>query len=242
MIEAAASLGLVAFLLTSIGVGGRLVWLWRRTRGLPELLVGLGFLIGGVVGFVPEHLVLRGVIASPWDGPVLVMSNLAVRTTAMLCAVFTWHVFRRADPWALAILVVLGVLLGVSFVGFPGPWARAQTDAEWTWSVVTAVVRSLAFLWAAAESLRQASLARRRAALGLVFPDVARRYLLWGVAMAGPACMSAIPLLNRWLLLPHAGPDLAWMLLQSGLGLVAAAGMGAAFLAPGGRASAQQHA
>lgn len=242
MIEVAASLGLVTFLLTSIVVGGRLVGLWRQTRKLPELLVGLGFLLGGVFGFVPEHLILRGVIGAPWDGPLLVLANLAIRTTAMLCAVFTWHVFRRADRRALAALIVLGALLAVSFVGFPGPWARAQTEAQWNWSVVTAVVRFAAFLWAAVESLRQASLARRRAALGLVSAEVARRYLLWGVAMAGPAAMSAVPLLNRWLLLPNPGPDIAWMLFQSALGLVAAGGMAAAFLSRGTRARAKTSA
>ena len=46
--------------------------------------------------------------------------------------------------------------------------------------------------------------------------------------------MSAIPLLNRWLLLPDPGPELAWTAFQSGLGLVAALAMGVAFLRPSG--------
>ena len=71
---------------------------------------------------------------------------------------------------------------------------------------------------------------------------VARRYLLWGIAMAGPAGMSAVPLLNRWLLLPNPGPDIAWMLFQSALGLLAAGGMAAAFLSRGSRARAETNA
>ncbi len=230
MIDLAASLGLVAFLLTSVGVGVRLLLLWRRTRGVPELLIGIGFLAGGVIGFVPEHLALTGHVPASIEAPLLVVSNLAIRATAFLCAVFTWQVFRRGQRWATGVLIALGVLLGVSFLGFPGPWARATSDTEWLWSVVTAVVRSLAFLWAAGESLREWLMARRRAALGLVSAGVVRRYLLWGVAMAGPAGMSAVPLWNRWLLLPDPGPEVAWTLFQSLLGLVAAAAMAAAFL------------
>ncbi len=232
MIALLANLGLVAFLVVSLIVGLRLLALWHRTRGLPELLVGAAFVVGGVVGFVPEHLVLKGLVPPPWDGVVLIVANVATRTTAVLCAVFTWQVFRRGERWAGGLVVVLAALLALGFATHPGPWVTVETPLEWASAIATAFVRSFAFAWAAWEALREARMARRRVGLGLLPPQVARRFLLWGVAMAGPAGMSAIPLLNRWLLMPDPGPPVVWMLGQSLLGLIAAGGMAAAFLAP----------
>ena len=44
-------LGFLAFFVASLSVGVRLVLLWRRTRQLPELLIGIGVLGIGPVGF-----------------------------------------------------------------------------------------------------------------------------------------------------------------------------------------------
>ena len=43
--------GFIAFFLVSLTVGVRLLLLWRRTRQLPELLIGIGVLGIGPVGF-----------------------------------------------------------------------------------------------------------------------------------------------------------------------------------------------
>jgi hypothetical protein len=45
-------LGMLAFLLTSLAVGVRLLLLWRRTRELPELTIGLAFVLAGFAGGV----------------------------------------------------------------------------------------------------------------------------------------------------------------------------------------------
>lgn len=232
MTAAICNAGLVAFLLVSLVVGLRLLLLWRKTRGLPELMIGTGFLVGGAFGFIPEHLVVTGAIQGSWDGPILAIAELAIRSTAVLCAVFTWQVFRPESSWARNLALGIGAALALAHLAHPGPWATAETPLAWYASIVTAIVRSGAFAWAAAEALREGVMARRRARLGLVSPETASRFLLWGFAMLGPACMSAVPLLTRWLLQPDPGPDLFWAGLQSFLGLVAALAMAKAFLSP----------
>ena len=49
--ETFALLGFLTFFVASLAVGVRLVLLWRRTRQLPELLIGIGVLGIGPVGF-----------------------------------------------------------------------------------------------------------------------------------------------------------------------------------------------
>ena len=49
--ELFALVGLSAYCLVSLVVGIRLLLLARRTRELPELLIGLAFLTGGAIGY-----------------------------------------------------------------------------------------------------------------------------------------------------------------------------------------------
>jgi hypothetical protein len=112
---------------------------------------------------------------------------------------------------------------------------HASTPAEWRWSLVTALVRTVAFAWAAFESLRYWRGARRRAALGLASRETTLRFLLWGVATAAIAAMSLVPILYR--LLPQPGADAAWTLAQSVLGLGAALAMQRTFRPPSLRPS-----
>ncbi|MCP3985336.1 MAG: hypothetical protein GY723_13180, partial [bacterium] len=135
--------------------------------------------------------------------------------------------------WARHLTRGIVALLALAYLVHPGPWVTAQTPLAWYASIATAIVRSGAFAWAAAEAFREAAMARRRVRLGLLSSVTARRFLLWGVAMLGVSSMSAVPLLTRWLLQPDPGPDLFWAGLQSFLGLIAALAMGTAFLSPG---------
>lgn len=231
MAAVASAIGLGLFLLVSLMVGFRLLWLARRTRGLPEALIGAAFVVGGVLGYIPEALALDfGLVAEPTRGAVLGLANAAIRASAVLTCVFTWRVFRPREVRAgIAVGSIAAVLLA-GLVAYPGPWVLAETPREWGWSLTTAVVRTLAFAWAAAESLVQWRRALRRAALGLTGERVARRFLTWGVAIAGPAFMSAAPILIR--VLPEAGPRDAWTVAQSLAGVVAALAMGLTFLGP----------
>lgn len=223
----AANAGLVAFLLVSLIVGVRLMLLARRTGGYPELLIGTGFVLGGALGYVPEVLAADGMLPEAFVPIVIVISNGAIRACAVLTAFFTWRVFRPTDRRAEATAWTIAALLAISYVAFPAPWSMATGAAEWGWSLVTASARTVAFAWAAWESLRYWRQTRRRAALGIVDATTTRRLLLWGLAMVGVSAMSLMTLLYR--ILPSPGPDAAWTLVQSALGLFAAIAMAWAF-------------
>lgn len=226
MFALAANAGLLAFLAVSLVVGVRLLLLARRTRALPELCIGAGFFVGGALGFVPETLAVNGALPEAVTPSVLALSNAAVRATAVLTALFTWRVFRPGRTGAALTAALSGVLV-VAYVAFPAPWALASTPAQWRWSLVSALVRSLAFAWAALEPFVEWRRARRRAALGLADAGGVRRLLLWSLAIAGVTGMSAVPLAYR--VLPALASDAAWTLVQSALGLGAALAMGSAF-------------
>ena len=64
------------------------------------------------------------------------------------------------------------------------PASPATRAADW--------LRGIALLWGGTESLRYWRLLRKRIALGLADPIVARRFLLWGVALFGNGITNSI--------------------------------------------------
>jgi hypothetical protein len=232
-----AELGLGIFLVVSLIVGVRLLALARRTRRLPELLVGAGFVVGGALGYVPENLVLQtDVVPHPWQPFVSVGAHAAILVSALLMAIFTWRVFRPHDVWAAGLVVAFAVLLALGFSGHPVPWDFAESSSDWWWAFFTSTVRSAAFGWGAVEALRAGLAARRRAALGLAEWRGVERLLLWALAMGAVTLMSSTLLVVRTVT-ELAGHPLAnvW---ESVLGLTAAAAMARTFF--GGRAAAAQ--
>lgn len=179
--RALAGLSILLLVATSVGVGVRLLISWRRTRGLPELLLGGMLLLTVGVGYPGLILSSRG---GDWAAPLYVVSNLAVNAGFALLFLFTWRVFRPERAWAkglactgLAILCVCaawriqdvltgkGVRIGSEVLGA----SLLQT---------TPVI--VAYLWTAWESLRYHGLMRRRVRIGLADPVVSDRFLLWG--------------------------------------------------------------
>ena len=94
MVQALA--GFSAILLTSVGwgIGGRLLLLARRTRQLPELMLGLGvFCIGGLgypLAFATTALIEAGSALAPYgliaSATACHLANIACRTGEK----FTW--------------------------------------------------------------------------------------------------------------------------------------------------------
>jgi hypothetical protein len=227
----------VLFLLVSLVVGVRLLLLARRTRQLPELLIGTGFTVGGALGYVPEALIVDLELLHEGVAQVaLVVANGAIRLAAALMLLFTWRVFRRDEAWAAWLAAGLCSVLVLAYVAYPGPWIYAADKREWWWSLVTAAARSACFAWASLESLRYHQRLRRRAKLGLADAALARRFLLWGLAMAGPALMSATPIATR--ALPASAGSPLVSLWQTLLGLGAALAMWRTFFPPAPRVPA----
>lgn len=228
-------IGFGVFVAVSAAVGVRLLLLWRRTRGLPELFIATGVLGIGPCGFAfsvfSALLVERAPLASQalW-GVALFAMNLGGVATAL----FTWTVFRRGRRWALGVVVASAALFAGTFLAdgvlhgfvFPGDvhGTPGLLVSEWTRIGVLA--------WGAAEALRYYAVMRRRDALGMGDPVVRNRLLLWGVGIGAAAWGSLVGTVVP-LVAGVPALDMPAVQLSSSLhGLAAAVAMWLAFLPP----------
>jgi hypothetical protein len=161
-------------------IGARLLVFARRTRGLPELLVGGAFVLAGTGGF---GFALLAMLLPVGDGARLALravSTISLHAGVGCIAAFTWRVFRP-DRTGTAAFVVLAALLVVSVgheIATRGPDARGA-GMQAVWSVA---VGATVYLWAAFESGRYWLLLRRRLRIGLGEPFVAAQMLCWSTA------------------------------------------------------------
>ncbi len=174
-------------LVVCVAVGGRLLLLARRTRRLPELAIGISFYSQALLGH--PLLLLSGLGGPRVDGVSLTLvaagNAFLVLGTAMM-NLFTWQVFRRGSPPALALGV--GCTLAVALQGMGAFAALASAPAGARPAEVVHDFASLLLLgslstlaWASFESLAYHRRLQRRLALGLADPVVANRFLLWGL-------------------------------------------------------------
>lgn len=233
MFEIFGAVGLVAFAVSSVAVGLRCIRRGLASGALPELSVGVGFLVGVLVGYVPESLAT----STDWFTPtqsdaILAVTQVAIRVAAVAVMVFTLSVFGRRGGLGWGLFGVLSLALVASWVAFPHYVDRAATPADAFWYEVFSVARSLAVAWGAVESLVYYRMAARRASLGLSDPVVTNRFLLWGIGLAALTVLMASTTLAKGL-----GVDptaYAWLLFESLMGLVGAVGLWLAFFPPRG--------
>jgi hypothetical protein len=224
-------IGFLAFFAASSVVGVRLLLLWRRTRELPELLIGLGILGIGPVGFgfmVVGELCVAG---APGLAQILIGTGLAAMSAGSGAKyVFNWRVYHPRDRVLRTLVVVACVLLAICIA----------------WEYATTGFRSLAhpgnsyflriglqigcLLWGSVEALRYWNRMRRRVRLSLADPVVANRFLLWGLGAGAAAVGSAVGAFTQWWTqLPPI--EVPWVLLSSSLhGLAASVAMWLAFV------------
>jgi len=189
-----AALGGLSFLLICILGGGRLLLLARRTRKLPEFVLGMGMLLLGGVA-TP----LAALARMPTDLPLDVrVAFLVAHFTIMVIGMagfsaFTRQVFRpneawsRILSWALPGMMVLGMFLTHTTHGFAG-----ALDTMGRGELLQQLGAMATLGWAAWESLRYSRILKRRLALGLVDPVVFDRVRLWGIAMGLALVLSSV--------------------------------------------------
>ena len=180
-----AAFGGLSFLLICIVGGARLLLLARRTRKLPEFVLGMGlFLLGGI------GTPLGAVARAPTDLSLDLRAGfLVAHCTIMVIGMggfnaFTCQVFRPQEMWArsLAWAFPLVMLSGMAWTHF-GSGFVAELATMGPGSLIQQLGVLATLSWAAWESLRYAAILKRRLALGLVDPVVFDRVRLWGVAM-----------------------------------------------------------
>jgi hypothetical protein len=225
-------IGFLAFFLVSLTVGVRLLLLWRRTRQLPELLIGIGVLGIGPVGFGSSMFGSLLAPSHPHSGVLLLgLGSLAVATGVVAKCVFNWRVYRPDAAWPRTVTFASAALLGVAFGvdlgrGFtsalaPGPLYYVRTT-----------IQVGALLWGAGEALRWWRLMRRRLALGLADPVVTNRFLMWGIG-AGAAGVGSLVGVVAQVATGVSMREIGWVTASSSAhGMVAAIAIWLAFVPP----------
>jgi hypothetical protein len=186
ILEVFQGLGGSLFFVASALVAIRLLFLSHRNRGLPELLLGLSFLLGGTIGAVVE---VSGTAASEQIPPAhvgtLFMIGKLFGIAGLACSVFFigW-VFRRHERWAVVPAAAVIALALVAFAGLAasGTFSSGVNAAPWFWLEFAARLGSPC--WLGLEAARYYLRMKRRMRLGLADPVVTDRFLLWTFAAA----------------------------------------------------------
>lgn len=228
-----ALLGYLAFVAACTAVAVRLTLAGIRRQALPELSLGLGFLLSGCVGFL---LMIAPMLAPGLDPQTLARVGIAGQgvSSAGFLGLYTFNtvVFAPGSRPAVALSAAGCLLLAIGVIGGASAGIESffRLDSPWHWC--TFAGRSGAFLWSAVAGLRQHALARRRQAIGLADPVVANRFLLWGLFGVFATTLNTVGMLGTWLADEAGQPPLLIALAVSVLGIGAATCMWLAFFPP----------
>ena len=229
--QAIQMLGFGAFIAASLVLGVRLLLLWRRTREVPELAMGLSFLMGGALGysgwFVYSLLQIE-------DGSAAILHNVAVAALALTClgaitiAAGIRAAFRPGDARAQALLLTLVALMAAGWVD-----TLRNTSGQEHWQFWMAMLSAgAAYVWSSAECWRLFVVLGKRARFGLAAPHLADRARLWAIAFGAVVVMILSSFANRLVLGPGVMAP-AWVsTFQSLCGLACAASIWFGFFPP----------
>jgi len=222
--------GFGSFVFASVVVGVRLLLLAWRTREVPELAIGIALLFGGGFGYLLVMLtagirLVGGPLAAA--GLLIGAACLAIGASGLVFGMRA--IFRPSARWARALAIGLTGVLALSVAGRCLDPMRIPS-APWIYWTTTGT-SAVAYGWSAFESLRYASLLRKRARFGLADAWIAQRFLLWGVSASAAVGIHVTSIAGRIL---HGTSEIPPALLALGslLGLTAAAGIWLAFFPP----------
>jgi hypothetical protein len=226
-----AALGGGAFVLVSLVIGARLLRLALRTRRIPEASLGAGlFLMGGLAYPLTSVARQAQALSDETRTGLMIAAHVLMVVGIAAIGLFTQRVFRPESQRARAGLLLLGAALLGCFVwqGLSPGFRAGALAKEGLAIVVINALAAVAMGWTALESIHYASLLKRRLALGLADPEVARKVRQWGLASG------AATAITLWTLLLHArgldpAASAAGALVIGPLGLVAALGLARAF-------------
>jgi hypothetical protein len=183
--QALAGLCLLLFVAVASGVGLRVLLLARRSRGVPELLMGCGMLSIAALGYPLTIVAGFGGSVGALNLPLYTAGSFLTQLGVALIYAFTWQVFRPAAGWAKALVGAGSAVMLASLVGASAAISSASSEtlshlAARSWLSVSMIGYTTGFLWTAVEGLVHYRAALRRLAFGLADPVVANRFLLWG--------------------------------------------------------------
>jgi hypothetical protein len=228
-----AWIGFVAFFVASLTCGIRLLALWRRNGELPELLIGIGVLGIGPVGF--GFITIAQLLEADHGSVARIVCALGILASsagAFSKYLFNYTVYHHGNRRLRAVVWLAGAAFLACFVA---SWLENGFSTigriEASYSARTALQVGC-LLWGSVEALRYWRMMGRRIRLGLADPVVANRFLLWGIG-AGAAGFGTAVGFTAQLIIGRPPLEIPWIMLSSSMhGLVAAVAMWLAFLPP----------
>jgi hypothetical protein len=183
-LELLALLSALAFVAVGAAVGVKLLWLARRTRALPELLIGAALLLLSAVAWPLLLVVTAASVPEPALRGAMSVATFTMGVGWSAVFLFTWQVFRPGERWARAFALA-GICVELAAAGMGMRRALVLDDvaalrALSTAGLVMLVGTQALYVWTALEAFRYRALLRRRIPLGLADPLVADRFGKWG--------------------------------------------------------------
>jgi hypothetical protein len=231
MLQSLMWIGFGAFFVVSLTVGVRLVALWWRDRELPQLLIGLGVLGIGPIGFGCQTL--GQILYADYD-----VAARAVFATGLFAAsggafakyIFNYTVYHPGSRAVRGLAYVAGVGLLVTCLWAWASNGFARVQEIDTSYFIRSVLQVSCLLWGSVEALRYWLMMRRRVRLGLADPVVTNRFFMWGVG-AGAAGVGTVVGIAAPMLIGRPPLEIPWVTLSSSMhGLLAAVALSLAFL------------
>lgn len=224
--------GLGAFFCVSLAVGARLVWLGLRGRGgAPALLIGLGVLGIGPIGFGLQALALSLRPGATAEG-LATAGAVAVAIGLWAKLAFNCTVYRRGSRVALAATLALGLAVAAHLLYQPFTGSFLAAAHRNDLAILRGSLQVAVLGWGAWEALAFWTRLRKRLRLGLADPLVASRMLLWGVSAGAAGLGTAIGVVYSALTGIPSLESPAILASSSAHGLVAALAMWLAFVPP----------
>ncbi len=207
--EALAKLSFVGTSVLMLVLGLRLLSVWRRTRQIPELAIGVAYVlgIGGLFLLVAaDALILAGKDALG----VFLCGHCAAQLSQAGLIVGVWRIFRPKQALG-AVLATAGIglcMASIAVAVFRGEAERyTEINAH---QVLTTLLGVFSYGWIAVESLRYSAQLRRRRALGLADTLYLWRFRCWGVGGVTAATLG--PLASSSVAICHSGvANVTWL-------------------------------
>lgn len=226
-------IGFVAFFVVALVVGIRVLLLASRTHELPELLMGIGVLGIGPVGFGLLVVAQQLQASHPLGFQVMVgTASLAISCGVMAKFVFNWRVYHPTSAGARAIAISGGLVLFATLLYSGIAFGFTDVGPMTPQSLIRSGLQVGCLLWGAGESFAYWMKMRRRIRLGLADPVVANRFLMWALGAFAAGWGTAVGTLGQLV----TGAEMIrspWIMASSSLhGLVAAIAIALAFVPP----------
>lgn len=180
--EIFAGLSVAVLVLVALVVVIKTFVLWLRTRGLPELLLGLYLLCATVIGY-PLAIAMSLIPASEnWLIHALAEVVMSLGWVSLL--LFTLNVFRRDASWAKWLVAFSMAFIATGAVAYIREATSADPRAPQElagFTVIFSVPVAIAYFWTTFEALGYRRQLKLRLRLGLADRAVVNRVFLWGL-------------------------------------------------------------